>query len=128
MKIPLDPTGGAPFWRQVRDHIAAEIRKGALAAHSPLPSLRDLAAATTVSVITIKRAYEELEAAGLVYSAQGRGTFVAPAAVEVARGAEHAAILREIADVVARAAAEAIEPEALTAAFQAAIRDRYRAD
>lgn len=81
----LDPTSGVPFYRQVEAHLAEQIRTAALAPGALLPSARALAAELLVSVITVKQAYEALEAAGLVYSQQGRGTFVAPAGADAAR-------------------------------------------
>ena len=66
-----------PFYRQVLEQIAELIRAGRLEAGTPLPSVRELAAALRVSVITTRRAYRDLEAAGLVVARQGRGTFVA---------------------------------------------------
>ena len=76
--VTLDPTLGVPFYRQVERQLAEQIRRGELAAGAALPSVRALAQELLVSVITVKQAYEALEAAGLVYSQQGRGTFVAP--------------------------------------------------
>jgi len=64
-------------WRQIYSAIADRILSGELAPGEEIPSIRQLAADTTVSVITIKRAYQQLEAEGYIYSQQGRGTYVA---------------------------------------------------
>jgi len=64
-------------WRQIYSAIRDRILSGELRAGEELPSIRQLAADTTVSVITTKRAYQQLEAEGFIVSQQGRGTYVA---------------------------------------------------
>lgn len=74
---PISAAAPGPLYQQIVDGLKREISEGRLLPDSPLPSFRVLAAQLMVSVITVKRAYEELEAAGLVYRHQGLGTFVA---------------------------------------------------
>lgn len=64
-------------WRQIYSAISDRILSGELEPGEELPSIRQLAADATVSVITVKRAYQQLEAEGFIYTQQGRGTFVA---------------------------------------------------
>src|SRR6185436_10217329 len=68
--------------------LTREVSEGRLPAGSPLPSFRSLAADLMVSVITVKRAYEELERDGIIYRRQGLGTFVSNAAVDRSREAK----------------------------------------
>ena len=77
MTILIDPRSGQPIYEQIVGQLRKEILTGALAADAPLPSIRALAKDLSISVITTKRAYEELEAAGLIYTQPGRGSFVA---------------------------------------------------
>ncbi len=72
----LSSATGIPFYRQLADQIADRIHSGTLAPGAALPSIRQLSAELVVSVITVKGAYETLEADGLVVSHQGKGTFV----------------------------------------------------
>lgn len=74
---PISAALPEPLYQQIVDGLKREIRDGRLLPHAPLPSFRVLAAELLVSVITVKRAYEELEAEGLIYRHQGLGTFVA---------------------------------------------------
>ncbi len=74
--LTLSDASGVPYWRQIRDQLARQIRDGELAPGSALLSVRKLATSLRVSVITTRRAYAELESAGLIFSRQGRGTFV----------------------------------------------------
>ena len=82
---PLSATSGGPLYLQIIDSLKREISEGRLAAGAPLPSFRRLAEELLVSVITVKRAYEELERDGIIYRRQGLGTFVSAAAVDRSR-------------------------------------------
>ena len=75
---PLSTGGAAPLYQQIVAAIRREIASGRMPAGSPMPSFRALAAQLAVSLITVKRAYEELERDGLILRHQGLGTFVAP--------------------------------------------------
>jgi GntR family transcriptional regulator len=79
-KLVIPPVSAAspkPYYAQIIDGIRREVGSGRLEAHAPLPSFRELAEDLLVSLITVKRAYEELERAGIIYRKQGLGTFVA---------------------------------------------------
>jgi GntR family transcriptional regulator len=83
LAIRLSQASGVPFYRQIVDQLAALIRSGQLPPGRRLPSFRELSVELLVSLITVRRAYTDLEAAGLIVRRQGRGTFVA-AEVEAA--------------------------------------------
>jgi GntR family transcriptional regulator len=72
----LTAASGVPFYRQVVDQVSDHVRSGRLPPGTRLPSVRELAKQLTVSLITVRRAYSDLEAAGLVQRRQGHGTFV----------------------------------------------------
>jgi GntR family transcriptional regulator len=74
---PISPAAPGALYQQIVDAIKREVAAGRLAPGSPLPSFRALAEELMVSLITVKRAYEELEREGIIYRAQGIGTFVA---------------------------------------------------
>ena len=73
---PISVAAPGPLYQQIVDGIKREISEGRLAPGSPLPSFRGLAEELLVSVITVKRAYEDLEREGIIYRRQGLGTFV----------------------------------------------------
>ncbi len=77
MDIILSNSSGEPFYEQIVRQIKHLIQAGALRDGDPLPSMRQLAKELRVSVITTKRAYEELEQAGYLLSVAGRGSFAA---------------------------------------------------
>ena len=78
MTILIDNRSGAPIYEQIFTQIRDQVFSGELAEDTPLPSIRTLAKDLRISVITTKRAYEELEAAGFIYTLPGKGSFVAP--------------------------------------------------
>lgn len=74
--IVLSQTGG-PLYQQIMNQIKQKIAVGELVAGEEIPSIRQLAADLRVSVITVKRAYLEMEHAGLIVTQHGKGSFVA---------------------------------------------------
>ncbi len=74
--IVLSQTGG-PLYQQILDQIKQKIAVGEWAAGDEIPSIRQLAVDLRVSVITVKRAYLELEREGVIVTRQGKGSFVA---------------------------------------------------
>ncbi|MBI5095919.1 MAG: GntR family transcriptional regulator [Candidatus Hydrogenedentes bacterium] len=73
---PISPAASGPLYQQIVDGVKREISAGRLEPGDALPSFRTLAEDLLVSLITVKRAYEELEREGVVFSKQGLGTFV----------------------------------------------------
>ena len=78
MEIYISNSSPKPIYEQITDQIKAAIISGALREGDPLPSIRFLAKELRISVITTKRAYEELEQAGFINTVPGKGCFVAP--------------------------------------------------
>lgn len=78
MEIFISNTSGQPIYEQIVSQIKDKILKGQLQAEDPLPSIRLLAKELRISVITTKRAYEELERAGFIVTMAGKGSYVAP--------------------------------------------------
>ncbi|MBE7003461.1 MAG: GntR family transcriptional regulator [Ruminococcaceae bacterium] len=77
MNILIDNLSGVPIYDQIFSQIKAQIISGALHEDEALPSIRNLAKDLRVSVITTKRAYDELEREGFLYTVAGKGCFVA---------------------------------------------------
>jgi GntR family transcriptional regulator len=78
---PVSAARGGPLYAQVVEGIKLAISRGDLVPLQLLPSFRQLAEQLMVSVITVKRAYEELEQEGIIFRRQGQGTFVADVGV-----------------------------------------------
>lgn len=85
MQIIISNSSKEPIYEQITKQIQSLILAGDLQEGSALPSIRQLAKDLQISVITTKRAYEELEKAGFIYSIVGKGSFVAEQNLEVIR-------------------------------------------
>jgi len=75
----LSPHSSTPMYAQIVEQVVAKVMAGEWEEGRLLPSIRELASASGVSVITVKRAYLELERAGVIVTRQGKGSFVAAA-------------------------------------------------
>ena len=85
MTILIDNHSGVPIYDQIFTQIKRQILSGALAENEALPSIRSLAKDLRISVITTKRAYDELEASGFIFTVPGKGSFVAARDTELIR-------------------------------------------
>ena len=103
MDIILSNSSGKPIYEQIADQVKSQILSGTLAAGDALPSMRLLAKDLHISVITTKRAYEELEREGFLQNIPGKGCFVAPQNRELLREAQ----LRRVEELLSQAVDEA---------------------
>ena len=85
MKIIISNSSSVPIYEQIKNAIINQIMNGDLEEDEALPSIRSLASDIKISVMTIKKAYDELESEGYIVSIQGKGTFVAPKNTELAK-------------------------------------------
>ena len=101
MNIYIDNKSGAPIYDQIYSQIKSHIISGTLAADEALPSIRGLAHDLRISVITTRRAYDELEREGFIYTVAGKGCFVAPRNTELLREENLKKIEAHIAEIAA---------------------------
>ena len=85
MNIFIDNKSGLPIYDQIYSQIKSQIISGALREDQLLPSIRNLAKDLGISVITTRRAYDELEREGFIYTVAGKGCFVAAKNTELLR-------------------------------------------
>ncbi len=85
MDIIISNSNGIPIYDQIASQIKAQIIAGRLSQGEALPSIRLLARELRISVITTKRAYEELEREGYIYTVPGKGSFVSGVDAELLR-------------------------------------------
>lgn len=104
MNIFIDNKSGLPIYDQIYSQIKSQIISGALREDQLLPSIRNLAKDLGISVITTRRAYDELEREGFIYTVAGKGCFVAAKNTELLREENLRQIeshLQEIRDLAA---------------------------
>ena len=85
MNILIDNKSGEPIYNQIYSQIKSQIISGELKEDEMLPSIRGLAKDLRISFITTRRAYEELEKEGFIYTLPAKGCYVAPKNVELLR-------------------------------------------
>jgi GntR family transcriptional regulator len=121
---PISPAADGALYQQIVDGIKREIADGRLQPGAALPSFRQFAEDLLVSVITVKRAYEELEREGIVFRRQGLGTFVAERGNVLSREAKLAAA-RELLKEGFREASEAgLKPDELAELAQEILKEK----
>src|SRR5271154_6946249 len=122
---PISPAAGGTLYQQIVDRLKREVSEGRLAPGAALPSFRLLAEELLVSVITVKRAYEELEREGIIFRRQGLGTFVAEGGHDRSRETKLAAA-KDLLRAGFREAAEAgLQPPELAELAQEILKEKH---
>lgn len=110
LDLQLSDASGVPRYRQIVDQVAEQVRLGRLRAGDQLPSVRELAPHLLVSLISVRKAYAELEADGLIERRQGQGTFVAPNVAASSQSHAQRQARRLLSEAVQRARALGLPP------------------
>ena len=76
MQIIINTSSMIPIYEQITDQIKAQIRSGQCKENDPLPSVRVLAKELKISVLTVKKAYDRLEAEGFAVTVHGKGSYI----------------------------------------------------
>lgn len=124
MNIYIDNKSGAAIYEQIYKQIKDHIISGALKADEALPSIRNLAKDLRISVITTKRAYDELEKEGFIYTLPAKGCYVAAKNVTLLREEN----LRKIEDymqkIIQLAASCNLSKDELTEMFRISLEEQ----
>ena len=115
MKILISNTSDIPLYQQIKDQIKDAILKEELVEGDPLPSIRAFAENLKVSVLTIRRVYEELEQEGFIVSQVGIGTFVSTSNLDLLRDAKRRLVEQKMLDMIKTAKSLKISKEELNA-------------
>ena len=113
MNIIISNSGNLPIYEQITNQIKDMIMRGELRGGEALPSMRALAKDLHISVITTKRAYEELERSGFIHTVVGRGSFVSDANTEVMKEEQYRKIEETLTEGVRLAKQSGISSEEL---------------
>ena len=115
MKIIISNTSDTPLYQQIKDQIKDAILKNELVEGDPLPSIRSFANDLQVSVLTIRRVYEDLEQEGFVVSQVGIGTFVSASNAELLRDTKRRLVEQKMQDMIQTAKSLNISKDELNA-------------
>lgn len=124
MNILIDNKSGAPIYDQIYSQIKSQIISGELQENEMLPSIRGLAKDLRISFITTKRAYEELEKEGFIYTIQAKGCYVARKNVELIREENLKKIEDHIEQIVQLAASCKLSREELISMVEFSLEER----
>lgn len=113
MNLIISNSSGRPIYEQITAQIKNSILNGELQEGEALPSMRALAKDLRISVITTKRAYEDLERDGFVVTVAGKGCFVAPKNLELMREEQRKKVEGALQSAVDQAKAASIDLEEL---------------
>ncbi|CAI6077109.1 GntR family transcriptional regulator [Cohnella sp. JJ-181] len=97
MNVAISSTSEKPIYQQIFEQISAQILRGELASGYSLPPIRQAAQELRISIITVKKAWEELERSGLIHTVTGKGCFVAPFTPDEIRQMRNDLILKQMA-------------------------------
>ena len=100
MKIIINTSLMVPIYEQIVDQIKMLIRNGELKENDNLPSVRTLSKELKISALTVKKAYDELEAEGFIKTVQGKGSYVLPKNLELLREEKLKELEKNISTVV----------------------------
>ena len=100
VKIIISNNSYTPIFEQVKNAIITQILSDELTEDEPLPSIRSLAQDLRISVMTVKKAYDELESEGYIITKQGKGSFVAPKNTELSKEQKQKEIEEYISKIV----------------------------
>jgi GntR family transcriptional regulator len=109
MRVLISNASQDPIYEQIAQQVRAQILAGELEEGAPLPSIRKLAHELQISVITTKRAYEELDREGLIDTVAGKGTFVAAQNPELLRERRLKSVEEKLGEAVDEARSLGVE-------------------
>ena len=113
MKILISNTSDSPLYQQIEEQIIDAILKGELAEGEALPSIRTFANDLKVSILTIRRVYDDLEKEGFVNSQVGIGTFVSTTNIDLLRDSKRRSVEQKMLDMIQTAISLGITQEEL---------------
>ena len=120
MRILISNSSSVPIYEQIKNTIINQIISGELEENEALPSIRTLAKDIRISVMTIKKAYDELEREGYIITTHGKGSFVAPKNLELMKEQklkEMESYIEKIVEIAKKYRIEKLEIEELLDLF-----------
>lgn len=124
VRIIIDTTSMVPIYEQIVNQIKRLVRRRQLTPGDLLPSVRELARKQKISALTVKKAYDTLEAEGYVLSVPGKGTYVAKISRALLREDVNQDIEQNFARVIERARQSGLSPKEICEIFNLVMEDK----
>ena len=118
MKIIISNSSSVPIYEQIKQAIINQILSGELTEDEALPSIRNLAENIRISVMTIKKAYDDLEKEGYIIIRQGKGTYVAPKNLDLIKEQKQKEIEEHLAKIIDISSCYNIKKEEILELFE----------
>ena len=115
MRIVINQGHSEPMYEQIKSGIKQQIYDGSLKDGDPLPSIRQLAKELNISMITTKRAYDDLEQNGLIYTIPGKGTFIKVRDIEQILNQREEKLMKELEELINQACQAGLSKEKIDA-------------
>jgi len=113
LKVIISNSSDVPLYQQIKEQIKDAVFMGELSEGDPLPSIRSFANDLKVSILTIRRVYEEMEAEGFIVSRAGLGTFVSVKNIELLRDSKRRLVEEKMQEMIQSAKTLDISKEEL---------------
>ena len=123
MKLIISNVSGVPIYEQIKQQVKAAILSGELKEEEALPSLRTLAKDLKISVLTVTRAFTELEQEGFVVTVHGKGSFVACANQELMLEEKKKEVEADLEKAIRKGRSCGMSNEEITELFQIILED-----
>jgi len=125
MHILINHSSMVPIYEQIVNRLKADIIQGGLLPDTMLPSVRGLAAELKISALTVKKAYDLLEAEGFVVTVHGKGTFVTETNPELLRETRRREAEEDLATAVDKAYGCGMEPQEIRELFEMIMEEKH---
>ena len=123
MNLIINHTSMEPIYEQIMTQIKAEVIEGTLAAGDALPSVRVLSRELKISALTVKKAYDSLEAEGLVVTVHGKGSFIANTNQELLMEERRKELEKELEAAVRKARVGGLTAKEIRESFEIIMED-----
>ena len=123
MNLIINHTSMEPIYEQIMAQIKAEVIEGTLTAGDALPSVRALSRELKISALTVKKAYDSLEAEGLVVTVHGKGSFIANTNQELLMEERRKELEKELEAAIRKARAGVLTAKEIRESFEIIMED-----
>ena len=125
MKIIINNSSMVPIYEQIMEQIKAQIISGELKENDILPSVRTMAKELKISALTVKKAYDNLEAEGMTVTVHGKGTYVAPSNTQLMEEERRKEVETDLEAAIQKGRRCGMKEEEIRSLFELIMEDEY---
>ena len=125
MKLIINNTSMVPIYEQIMEQIKAQIISGELKENDILPSVRTMAKELKISALTVKKAYDNLEAEGMTVTVHGKGTYVAASNIQLMEEERRKEVEADLEAAIQKGRRCGMKEEEIRSLFELIMEDEY---